>query len=180
MRYVLRPAAAAAAAAREVSAKHWSRLRTGQMAPRCRGSAGWLHRGCQHEVQRGDDNYGARRHWPHVTREGGGAWQDGRGRRRGPLTSKRGRGGEVRCLLHEAIVELWRRRSGVVVTGIRWRRRESLRVWCCRGDWHRLLGLACAGSVKLVRIIGTLAVRLLLLRLLLRGERTRVERGLIV
>ena len=52
----------------------------------------------------------------------------------GPLTSKRGRGGEVRCLLHEAIVELWRRRSGEVVTGIRRGGRESLRLRCSRRD----------------------------------------------
>jgi len=95
------------------------------------------------------------------------------------LTSKRGRGGEVRCLLHEAIVELWRRRSGVVVTGIRGRGRESLRLWCSRRrDWQRLLvlGLGCAGRrwlirggagrVKLVRI-GTLGIGLLLSGLLL-------------
>ena len=48
--------------------------------------------------------------------------------------SKRGRGGEVRCLLHEAIVELWRRRSGEVVTGIRRGGRESLRLRCSRRD----------------------------------------------
>jgi hypothetical protein len=58
----------------------------------------------------------------------------GRRNRGGPLTSKRGRGGEVRCLLHEAIVELWRRRSGEVVTGIRRGGRESLRLRCSRRD----------------------------------------------
>lgn len=65
----------------------------------------------------------------------GGRGSKGTGRSRGgPLTSKRGRGGEVRCLLHEAIVELWRRRSGEVVTGIRRGGRESLRLRCSRRD----------------------------------------------
>lgn len=53
--------------------------------------------------------------------------------------NKRGRGGEVRCLLHEAIVELWRRRSGEVVTGIRRGGRKSLRLRCSRRHWGRRL-----------------------------------------
>ena len=106
----------------------------------------------------------------------------------------------MRFLLHEAIVELWRRRSGEVVTGIRRGGRKSLRLRCSRRHWGcRLLLvrgglLGGGGRVKVVRV-GRLGIHLLLLvllggglllrlllhllLLLLRGKGPRVERGLV-
>jgi hypothetical protein len=84
-----------------------------------------------------------------------------------PLTRVRGGGGEVVwvvlvlllvLVLHEAIVEVWRRRSGVrvVLTGI-------VRVWC-------RLGLALALAMAVMTLALLVRGILLLLLLLLRVE----------